>query len=190
MVSIRSRCTIHYGRELYDLADVLFHADVWSVLVGRTGIGIVFAKGTECAFRKLSFSQRWFSHYGRRWRFPVLDDTRPERLNDDIAKLIFPRSMAFMVGLAFPVGAFLFWWYHWRARDFTNLVVITLGPLSAIRMFFLGCCPTLMQSFTMALVLLGFCCCCSPSRFPRTAGATIRACEKQSFCYALPSALG
>jgi len=82
--------------------------------------------------------------------------TRPERLNDDIANLFFPRPMVFMVGLAVPGAAFQFWRYHWHPRDLAILVVMTLGPLLAFRVLF-GMLPYAYAIFYNGPILLAFC---------------------------------
>jgi hypothetical protein len=82
--------------------------------------------------------------------------THPERVNDDIAKLVFPRPMVFMLGLAAPLAAFLFWRNHWNARDLAILVVMTFGPLLAFRMLF-GMVPYAYAIFYNGPVLLAFC---------------------------------
>jgi len=82
--------------------------------------------------------------------------TRPERLNDDVAKLVFPRPMVFMVSLAVPVAAFLFWRNHWRARDLAILVTMTFGLLLAFRILF-GMLPHAYAIFYNGPVLLAFC---------------------------------
>jgi hypothetical protein len=79
----------------------------------------------------------------------------PERLNDDIANLVFPRPMVFMVGLAALLAAFRFWQKQWRARDLAILVVMTFGPLLAFRMLF-GMMPHAYAIFYNGPVLLGF----------------------------------
>jgi hypothetical protein len=61
---------------------------------------------------------------------------RPERFNDDIAMLIFPRQMVFLVGLAIPVASFLYWHSRWSARNLAILVVMSFGPLVAFRVLF------------------------------------------------------
>jgi hypothetical protein len=82
--------------------------------------------------------------------------THPERINDDIAKLVFPRPMVFMIGLAAPLGAFLFWRHDWRAADLAILIVMTVGPMLAFRMLF-GMLPHAYAIFYNGPVLLGFC---------------------------------
>jgi hypothetical protein len=86
----------------------------------------------------------------------VFSIIHPERLNDDIAKLIFPRPMVFMVGLAVPVAAFLFWRYQWRARNLAILVLVTFGPLLAARILF-GMLPHAYAIFYNGPLLLAFC---------------------------------
>lgn len=81
---------------------------------------------------------------------------RPERLNDDIAALVFPPPMVFIVGLAVPVAAFLFWRYHWRARDLAVLVAMTFGLLLAFRILF-GMLPYAYAIFYNGPVLIAFC---------------------------------
>ena len=61
---------------------------------------------------------------------------RPERLNDDLAKLLFPRQMVFIVALAVPLSAFLFWRSGWSAENLANLVLMSFGPLLAFRILF------------------------------------------------------
>jgi hypothetical protein len=79
----------------------------------------------------------------------------PERLNDDIANLVFPRPMVFMIGLTAPLTAFLFWRHHWHTADLARLIVMTLGPLLAFRMLF-GMLPQAYAIFYNGPVLLGF----------------------------------
>ncbi len=81
---------------------------------------------------------------------------RPEQLNDDIAALVFPRPMVFMVGVAVPIAVFLFWRHHWRARDLAVLVVMTFGLLLAVRILF-GMLPYGYAIFYNGPVLLAFC---------------------------------
>ena len=61
---------------------------------------------------------------------------RPERLNDDLAKPLFPRQMVFIVALAVPMSAFVFWRRHWSAESLANLIVMSFGPLLAFRILF------------------------------------------------------
>jgi hypothetical protein len=79
----------------------------------------------------------------------------PERVNDDIAALVFPPPMVFMVGLAIPVAAFLFWRHHWRARDLAVLIAMTFGLLLGYRILF-GMLPYAYAIFYNGPVLLGF----------------------------------
>ena len=107
------------------------------------------------ALRNLSFRNAGFAFTlaGGAIAFSM---TLPERLNDDIAKLIFPRPMVFMVGLAIPVAAFLFWRYHWRARELAILVTMTFGLLLAFRILF-GMLPYAYAIYYNGPVLLAFC---------------------------------
>jgi hypothetical protein len=83
---------------------------------------------------------------------------RPERLNDDIAKLVFPRQMVFIVGLAIPLSAFRFWHSRWSAKNFAILVVMSFGPLLAFRTL-LRMLPQGYAIFYNGPVLLAFFCC-------------------------------
>jgi hypothetical protein len=60
----------------------------------------------------------------------------PERLNADIAMLVFPRPMVFIVALAIPLAGFLFWRSRLCARTLAILVVMIFGPLLAFRILF------------------------------------------------------
>jgi hypothetical protein len=60
----------------------------------------------------------------------------PERLNADIAMLVFPRQMVFLVALAIPLAGFLLWRSRSCARTLAILVVIIFGPLLAFRILF------------------------------------------------------
>ena len=60
----------------------------------------------------------------------------PERLNADIAMLVFPRPMVFIVALAIPLVGFLFWRSRLCARTLAILVVMIFGPLLAFRILF------------------------------------------------------
>ena len=80
----------------------------------------------------------------------------PERVNDAIAMLVFPPPMVFMVGLALPVAAFLFWRYHWQPGDLAILVMMTFAPLLAFRTLF-GMLPHAYAIFYNGPVLLAFC---------------------------------
>jgi len=60
----------------------------------------------------------------------------PERLNSDIAMLVFPPPMVFMVALAVPLAGFLFWRSRWCARRLASLVLMIFGPLLAFRILF------------------------------------------------------
>jgi hypothetical protein len=80
---------------------------------------------------------------------------QPEKLNDNIAKLIFPEPMAFMVGLAIPVAAFFFWWRQWRPRNLAILILMSLGSLVAFRIVF-GMMPHAYAIFYNGPLLLAF----------------------------------
>jgi hypothetical protein len=80
---------------------------------------------------------------------------RPERLNDDIAMLVFPRPMVFLVGLAVPVAGFLYWRSRWFARNLAILVVMSFGPLLAFRILF-GMIPRNYAIYYNEPVLLAF----------------------------------
>ena len=60
----------------------------------------------------------------------------PERLIPDIAMLLFPRQMVFLVALAIPLACFLFWRYRFCTRRLAILVVMIFGPLLAFRILF------------------------------------------------------
>jgi hypothetical protein len=60
----------------------------------------------------------------------------PERLNADIAMLLFPRQMVILVALAIPLAGFLFWRSHWCGRRLATLIVVIFGPLLAFRILF------------------------------------------------------
>jgi hypothetical protein len=82
--------------------------------------------------------------------------TRPEWFNLNIAKLLFPRPMVFMVGLAVPVAAFLFWRSRWQARNLAILILVTFGPFLAFRILF-GMLPHAYAIFYNGPLLLAFC---------------------------------
>ena len=81
--------------------------------------------------------------------------THPERINADIANLVFPPPMVFMIGLAAALAALRFWQNQWRSRDLAILVVMTFGPLLAFRMLF-GMLPHAYAIFYNGPLLLGF----------------------------------
>ena len=60
----------------------------------------------------------------------------PERLDADIAMLLFPRQMVFLVALAIPLAGFLFWRSRWCGRRLATLVVVFFAPLLSIRIMF------------------------------------------------------
>ena len=60
----------------------------------------------------------------------------PERLNSDIAMLVFPPPMVFMVALAIPLAGFLFWRSRSCARRLASLVLMIFSPLLAFRILF------------------------------------------------------
>ena len=77
-------------------------------------------------------------------------------LNAPIAKLIFPPPMGFMMALAIPLAAFLFWRYPWRARNLAILLLVTFAPLVASRIVF-GMMPHAYAIFYNGPLLLAFC---------------------------------
>jgi hypothetical protein len=79
----------------------------------------------------------------------------PERLNADIAMLVFPRPMVFLVTLAIPLTGFLFWRSHLCARKLAILVVMVFGPLLAFRILF-GMIPGDYAIYYNGPVLLAF----------------------------------
>ena len=60
----------------------------------------------------------------------------PERLVADIAMLVFPRQMVFLVALAIPLAGFLFWRSRSCARRLAILVLMFFAPLLAFRILF------------------------------------------------------
>jgi hypothetical protein len=60
------------------------------------------------------------------------------------------------VTFAVPIAAFIFWRYHWRARDLAILVVMVFAPLLAFRMLF-GMLPFAYAIYYNGPVLLAFC---------------------------------
>ena len=79
----------------------------------------------------------------------------PEGLDADIAMLIFPRQMVFLVALAIPLAGFLFWRSRSCARKLAILVVATFGPLLAFRILF-GMIPRGYAIYYNGPVLLSF----------------------------------
>jgi hypothetical protein len=82
--------------------------------------------------------------------------TRPEWFNLNVAKLLFPRPMVFMVALAVPVAAFLFCWSQWRPRYLAILILVTFGSLLAFRVLF-GMLPHAYAIYYNGPVLVAFC---------------------------------
>jgi hypothetical protein len=60
----------------------------------------------------------------------------PKRFNADIAMLVFPRPMVFLVALAVPFALFLFWRAFSCARRLAILILVVFGPLLAFRVLF------------------------------------------------------
>ena len=60
----------------------------------------------------------------------------PKRFNADIAMLVFPRPMVFLVTLAVPFALFLFWRAFSCARRLAILILVVFGPLLAFRVLF------------------------------------------------------
>jgi hypothetical protein len=60
----------------------------------------------------------------------------PKRFDINIALLVFPRPMVFIVALAIPLAGFLFWRSRLCARRLAILVVMIFGPLLAFRILF------------------------------------------------------
>jgi hypothetical protein len=81
---------------------------------------------------------------------------RPERISEDIAMLVFPRPMVFMVGMVVPIAAFRFCRYHWQSQDLVILVTMIFGVLLASRILF-GMLPHAYAIFYNGPVLLAFC---------------------------------
>jgi hypothetical protein len=79
----------------------------------------------------------------------------PEQLDADIAMLIFPRQMVFLVALVIPLAGFLFWRSRAHARELAILVVATFGPLLAFRILF-GMIPGGYAIYYNGPVLLSF----------------------------------
>jgi hypothetical protein len=79
----------------------------------------------------------------------------PERLSSDIAMLVFPLPMVFMVALAIPLAGFLFWRSRFSARSLASLVLMIFGPLLAFRILF-GMVPQDYAIYYNGPVLLAF----------------------------------
>ena len=69
--------------------------------------------------------------HGRGFGWKHRNDSIP-----DIAMLLFPRQMVFLVALAIPLAGFLFWRCRCCARSLAILVVMIFGPLLAFRILF------------------------------------------------------
>src|SRR5262249_49166370 len=78
-----------------------------------------------------------------------------QRLDSDIAMLIFPRQMVFLVALVIPLAGYLFWHSSLRARKLATLVVASFGPLLAFRILF-GMNPWGYAIYYNGPVLLSF----------------------------------
>jgi hypothetical protein len=79
----------------------------------------------------------------------------PERLNADIAMLVFPRQMVFLVTLAIPFAGFLFWRSRLCARKLAILILMIFSPLLAFRILF-GMIPGDYAIFYNGPVLVAF----------------------------------
>jgi len=79
----------------------------------------------------------------------------PERLNADIAMLVFPRPMVFLVAIAVPLAGFLFWRSGFCSRKLAVLVVVVFAPLLAFRILF-GMIPGDYAIYYNGPVLLAF----------------------------------
>jgi hypothetical protein len=79
----------------------------------------------------------------------------PDGLDSDIAMLIFPRQMVFLVALAIPLAGLLFWRSRASARKLAILIVTIFGPLLAFRILF-GMIPGGYSIYYNGPVLLSF----------------------------------
>ena len=79
----------------------------------------------------------------------------PGGLDSDIAMLIFPRQMVFLVALAIPLAGFVFWRSRLCSRKLAILVVAIFGPLLAFRILF-GMIPGGYAIYYNGPVLLSF----------------------------------
>ena len=78
-----------------------------------------------------------------------------ERFSADIAMLVFPRPMVFLVALAIPVAGFLLWRSRLCARELAILILMIFSPLLAFRILF-GMIPGDYAIYYNGPVLLAF----------------------------------
>jgi hypothetical protein len=81
--------------------------------------------------------------------------------------------MVFIVGLAVPIAAFLFWRHHWQSRDLAILVMLTFGFSLGFRILF-GMLPYAYAIFYNGPVLLAFCWLLSSIAIPARSDARAR----------------
>ena len=114
--------SLYYARELHELADILLHAavrpvlaaEVWIRFVIVTGYGITLALTVGFAAFWVGFRFWLLAVFRKLWLRAVCIGTvlgagtvafwmeTPERLNADIAMLLFPRQMVILAALASP----------------------------------------------------------------------------------------
>ena len=115
----------------YDLSSSQLQ-NVLALTVGFGAFWVGFRFWLLMVFRKLWFRAVW----------PVLGAVivfwteTAERLNSDIAMLVFPPPMVFMVALAIPVAGYLFWRSGFCGQRLASLVLMIFGPLLAFRILF------------------------------------------------------
>ena len=165
---------LYYAREFHELADILLHAKVRAVLAADAWVRFVIVPVTEshgnncrlCGFLDRSsflatvgLSQTVVSCclYRRYYRLGTVAFwvETPERLNADIAMLVFPRQMVFLVALAIPFAGFLLWRSRLCARKLAILILMIFSPLLAFRILF-GMIPEDYAIYYNGPVLVAF----------------------------------